>query len=260
MAQLSPFTYPDTGGQFFKVDIINDAYSQMRISGLTVNPTPADLELALMRLEGMAAEWHTRNIVVGYNFEDDPDPNSFSGVERGFKQAFAANLAVRLVPDFNKEINPVLVTQANQSLSNMSGRVALNRLKEVTYPRRQARGSGNTLRYNRWARFYRQYNVGFNNAAQQTMFIGDINDFTEHFDAYLDKAETISSYTITTDPGLDLISDSNTDVDVNYRIEATAPGNKNEQFGQLVTIIVTTSTGRVVTRQILFQLTPRDED
>jgi len=256
MATLSPRAVNDTGGDYFKVDVINDAYSQLRISGLTVNPTPDDLELALMRYEDMMAEWHTRNITVNYNFEDQPDPNSETNVLRGYKYCMASNLAIRLIADFNKEVPATLQRQASASLSNMSGRVALQKLNRVTYPRRQARGSGNTLRYNRWARFYRQYNTGINNPASVTMFIGDIDDFTEHFDAYLDKGEVIDSYTITTDPGLVLISDSNTDDDVNYRIEASNQNNFRD--GSLVTIIVTTDTGRVETRQILFELIPRE--
>ncbi len=39
-----------------KVDILNDAYSKIRISGLTVTPTPPDLELSLNRLESMMSE------------------------------------------------------------------------------------------------------------------------------------------------------------------------------------------------------------
>lgn len=249
----------DTGGTVLKVDFINDAYSQLRINGLTVNPTPSDLELALMRLEDMAAEFHTRNIIVGYNFEDEPDPNTPSNVIRGYKQAFATNLALRLIPDFNKDPSGILILQASQSLSNMSGRVAMERLNQVQYPRRMGRGSGNTLRYNRWARFYRNVTLGTNNGATNTMFIGDINDFVEHFDAYLDSAETISSFDIVTDPSLTLVSSSNDSPDISYRIESGDLTTNQTPSGPLVTIIITTSTGRVETRQIQFVLTPREE-
>lgn len=256
MTQLSPFTVPDVGGDFTKVDVIKDAYSKIRISGLTVNPTPEDLELALKRLENMMATWFARNIVVNYQFEENPDPNSQNGVIRSFQDAMSSNLAIKLIADFNKEAPQTLFAQASSGLETVSGVVAMDRLNKVQYPTRQPRGSGGTLRYNRWARFYRQFNAGINNPAQVTMFIGDINDFTEHFEAYLKEAETIASYSIVTDPALILVSDSNDDENVYYRIEASQPTGDNQTLSQLVTIIVTTSTGRVETRQIAFQLTP----
>jgi len=256
MTQLSPNTVPDLGGTFLKVDVIKDAYSKMRISGLTVNPTPEDLELALTRYENMMAEWFSRNIVVGYNFEEKPDPNTQNHVIRSYQDCMSSNLAIRLIPDFNKEVHQVLYTQASSSLDSMSGRVALARLNQVPYPTRQARGSGNTLRYNRWARFYRDFNAGINNSAQQTMFIGDITDFVEHFESYLNTGETIASYSIVADPALTLASDSNDDENVYYRIEAGQPTGDNNTLSQLVTIIITTSNGRKQTRQILFELVP----
>ena len=248
----------DTGGTALKVEIISDAYSQMRISGLTVQPTPEDLELALMRLENMVAEWETRNISTGYNFEENPDPNSFINVIRGYWQCLATNLAARLIPDFNKPVPPELHAQARQSLSNLSGRSAFNRVSGVPYPSRMARGSGNTLRYNRWNRFYRNQAQAPNSASTNQMIIGDIDDFIEHFDAYLDAGETISSFSIQTDPSLKLVSSSNTDDDVLYRIEAISNTDGTSPDIQQLTIIATTSTGRVETRFVFFSITSSD--
>ena len=60
--------------EIFKADIIADAYSQMRISGLTVEPTPEDLELALVRLENMGAEFESRKMSAGYVLEENSRP------------------------------------------------------------------------------------------------------------------------------------------------------------------------------------------
>ena len=235
-----------TGGVYTKVDIIKDAYSQLRINGLTVNPTPEDLELALGRLENMAAEFDSRNIAVNYNFEDNPDPNSITNLNRAFIQAFSTNLAIRLMPDFNKQVNSSLVSQASQSLSNMSARVAADRLQGVQYPARQPIGSGNKYG-SRWSSYYKIASPENTNTLKR-MYVGDINDYVENFDSYLNDSETISSYSIEVDSGLTLTSDSSTDDDVIYRVEATAEGTSQ------VTIIVTTSTGRVETRIIPFSL------
>ena len=54
-----------------KADLINGAYSLMRISGITVDPSADDLALALERLEDMAEEFAGRNIITDYNFVDE---------------------------------------------------------------------------------------------------------------------------------------------------------------------------------------------
>jgi len=258
VSDISPFAVKDAGGVATKVDLIIDAYSQLRISGLTVSPTPEDLEVALMRLENMAAEWQI-STDVGFNFEEQPDPNTDSNVKRAFWHTFATNLAVRLIPDFNKVAPPVLMSQAMQSYSRMAGSVGLDRLNEVEYPNRMPKGSGNTLKYNRWQRFYRVSDAATNTTALIQMFKGDINDFVEHFDAYLNDGETIDSFSIVSDGGLDIVSSSNTDDDVNYRIEATGTDETSLSNVRQVTIIVTTSDGRVETRYTLFQIFPRGD-
>ena len=246
------------GGTFLKIDAINDAYSQLRISGLTVAPTPEDLEIALDRLEGMASEWAERNICSQYNFEDEPDPNSDTNVKRGFKQAFATNLAIRLIPDFGKAVDPILSAQASQSLSNLSARSAYDRIKKAEYPTRQPLGSGNTLRWYRWRRFYWSGAVAPTSCKTVTMFIDDVDDFVEHFDAYLnlDDNESLSQVDFTMDSGLSLESSSFDAVDVNYRIKAISNNGGTQQL----VIVVTTSTGRVETRIINFELQRRPDD
>lgn len=249
-------TVRDTGRQFLKVDIIADAYSRLRISGLTVNPTPEDLELALMRLEDMMAMWESRNIIINYNFEELPDPNTITNIKAAYKIAVAANLAISLIPDFNKEVPQILYNQAAAALDNASGRVMLERLNQVPYPNRQPVGSGNSLRWNRWVRFYRDSDYKPNVNQSERMFINDINDYVESFDAYLNENEIISSYSIQVDSGLELVSDSlsSDSKEVNYRIKAVNPNNEFNNYVSQVTIIATTDSGRVETRRIFFSL------
>ena len=240
----------NTGGSALKIDLIKDAYSQLRISGLTVEPTPEDLELALNRLEQMAAEWQSRNICSGYNFEDEPDPNSDSLIDRAAWFAYSTNLGVRLLADFGKSAAPEsagIVRQAALSLSTLSGVSAMNRLNQVSYPDRQPVGSGN--RWSRWYRFYRSVPTS---QSITLMLEGDIADFTEHFDSWLNtqENEVIDSYTIMSSSGrLVIVSDDNTDIDVNYRLQADSPSNQEQ-----ITIIVTTSAGRKQTRYRHFQI------
>jgi hypothetical protein len=252
----SLYSLNDTGGVLSKNDLILGAYSQLRISGITRQPSPNDLEIALERLEDMAAEFDI-TMPIGFNFEDEPDPNSDSGIPRGLAQCFKTNLAIRLIPDFNKEISPVLVSQANQSLSVMASVSAMARLQQVRYPQRQPVGSGN-YRWSRWATFYRATGSLPVNSANRTMFIGDVDDFTEHFDAYLRDGETIASFSIVADAGLIISNSANDSPDITYTVQAGTPSGANSTNILQITIIVTTSDARVETRRLFIEVTPRN--
>ena len=249
----------ETGRSFDKVDIIIDAFSQLRISGLTTQPVPEELDLALLRLEDMAAEWESSNITVGYQFEVDPDPNSPSGIQPAYKQAFVRNLALSLSPDFNIMVTPQLERLARGSFSNMQSQVALARLQEVQYPTRMARGSGNTLRWNRWNRFYRVQNSFFNSSNSYQMFIGDKDNYEFNFNSYLDDNETIKSFDLQLDTGLTLDKSSKDDDTVFFTVTANNPSNVTAtSYGAQVTCIVKTSNDRVATRRLFFSLVPRE--
>jgi hypothetical protein len=239
-----------------KSEIISGGYSKLRISGITVNPTPEDSELAITTLEEMAAEYEGRNICVGYNFEEKPDVNSDSGIERMFLNAFKANLAIRLCSNFGKEPPMTLVLDANQGMSFLSSKTAL--VEQVPYPSRMPRGERNTLSTNRWSRYYRKPAKAPLSCKSNTMFIGDVDDFAESFEAYLDDAEFIDSYTIEADTGLTIQSDSEASPMINYRILAI--GGSSETLSNLfqVKIIATTNQSRVETRIINFQIQSAD--
>ena len=241
-----------------KGDLINLAYSKGRISGITSQPTPEDITLALDTLENMAAMFEGLNICTGYNFEDEPDINSLHNLERKYRGPYISNLAFWILTNFGKQPMQALVLEQQRDYSFLSASTAKTR--QVAYPVRHPRGSGNTLRYNRYQRFYRTQPEAPNSCATNDMFIDDIDDFTEHFDSYLNDGETIDSYTIESDNGLAILSDSLTTPDIDYRIRAD--GNSDNRSNSLlqVTIVATTSSGRVTTRIVdfaLFEVTTR---
>lgn len=234
-----------------KLNIINGAYSQMRISGLTVNPTPELITLALDRLENMMAAFSIRNIAINYNFEDVPDVNSETGVEHGFNLMMETNLATNLIPDFGKEVPQKLLQQASTWLSGAAGASAMANISEVQYPSRMPLGSGNTLRNNQRHKFYRDFQINPSDSETQRMTVGDVNDYKESFHAYL-SGETIGTVAITTSQGIDIMSSSNTDEIVSYRVKAS-DASTTGAF-QTVKMVVTSNTGRVETRIIDFEL------
>lgn len=216
--------------------IINDAYSQLRISGLTTDPNPEELTIALNRLENMAHEWAARGICSGYNFQPDPDTGDDLGVERKYWQAYSTNLAIRLMPDFGIQAGQALISQATQSLSAISSDSAKERLNRSQYPDRQPIGSGN--RRTRIRRFY-PGTVSVNTCTK--LCVGNINVYTEDFQAYLTKNEDIDSYTIESEQ-LSILQDSNTLKEINYEIEAVEP------CLCAVKITMNTTLGRITTR------------
>ena len=238
-----------------KVDFINAAYSRARISGLTVQPTPEDITLALNRLENMAKMWEGLNICTGYKFEDTPLSTTPHNVPRQFWNAYEANLAVWILADFGKGLQPTttLIMEQKTSFSQLSAQTA--KVRQTPYPSRQPRGSN--LRYTTWQRYYIPVEQAPNECATNTMYLGDIDDFTEHFDAYLMSGETIASYTIEAETGLTIVSDSLTSPDVSYRISAT--GDNADSLVK-VTIVATTDDSRVTTRIINFTLIDPDDD
>ena len=234
-----------------KSDIINGAYSQMRISGITVIPSASDNILALRRLEGMANEFLKRNICTGYQLEDTPNLNSPSGVDPAYWYAFECVLAQRLLTDFGKgkEPDPILLVNSRSQLSFLYASTADP--KQTQYPSRQSIGNGNSLRFGRRRQFYAPASEAPNTCSTNKMVVGDVNDFIEHFDSWLIDGEAVASFVITAETGLTIVSSSLTTPDVSYRISAVGG---NSDFLQ-VKIVATSDGGRITTRLIDFELT-----
>ena len=234
-----------------KGDIINGAYSQMRISGMTIIPGPDDIATALRRLEAMANEFCARNIDTGYYFEEEPDVNSKCGLDPKFWYTFECILATRLVSDFGKgaqdKIDPILFKNASAQISFLYAATANPR--QIQYPGRQSMGAGNS-QFSRFSKFYTPFTEAPNVCATNRMIIDDIDDFVEHFNSYLKSDEEIDSYSIEVDTGLTVISDSKDGSDILYRIQADSGGSVLH-----VKIVVITDDDRVITRIINFEVT-----
>lgn len=235
-----------------KQDLITTAYTHLTIFGISLGPSNEDTSFALDVLEDMAAELEARNICTGYNFQDEPDVNDESGLPRAFLNAFKTNLAIRLIAAFGKAVPPTLASQANQSLSSLSARTA--KIRVTPYPSRQPRGSANTLRFNRWRRYYIPENQASQSCATNSMQIDEVNDYVEHYDAYLIENEDIDTFIIESTSGLNVISSSNTFTDINYRVEALSTSETGQAF-QIIKLTVTTTDGRVDIREVSFNVT-----
>lgn len=238
----------------FKADRIASAYSKLRISGLTVDPNSSDLELALNELENMMAELESRGMKMGYNFENEPDPNSDLGVPQQYWNMINCNLAVRLIADFNKQVPPQLMLQADQSMSNAAARCAADRVRGVEYPARQPLGSGNRWG-ERWTRFYDSFQqLPPTTPGLLRIMQGETNDLEESFESYLRTDEVVTDYSVVSDSGLVVDNFSFSSPVLTYRL--SAPINLSTSIWQQVKITITTDLGRVEVRVLNVEVAP----
>lgn len=223
------------------------AYSSLRISGLTSNPNPEEMELGFNELIDMMAEFNSRNICTEYIFQDEPDINAESGIATAFNNALQKCLAVRLAPFFGKEASPLLLRQASQGASNWAARTA--KVNQISPPRRQARGSGNTFRFSNWTRFYRAGNPAPISCSTFDLKVDAIDFFAVDFSRYLLEGATIDSYTVESTSGIEIIEHVQDGDLINLEVKGVQAGY------QTATITVTTSTGRVNPELINFNIT-----
>jgi hypothetical protein len=236
-----------------KAQIINEAYSALRISGLTLNPSANDVQLALLKLENMMHEllgqW---NFDIGYNFQQVPSTSDFTGVSPQFTNTLVTNLAVRLVPDFGKMAEPALVAQATQSLKASIGIVTAYTTREVQPPRRMPAGNGQTFRGLFWNRYMWPVDLAPNVAATKTIIQGETQDYFEEYGPYL-KSAGIATFTIEADVLLTVVTSSVSGTRINYRL--AAPANITD-YGpwQQIKITMTDTSNRVDIRIINFNV------
>lgn len=238
---------------FTKGEIVNDAYSQLRISGITVDATPEDIALAVDRLDDMMSEFFGRNMCLNYEFEENPSPTTFHGVDRQHHLMMASNLAMTLLQDFGKDAPMALRGTARSTYDTSSAVSAVAKIRQVQYPSRMPRGSG-IRRFNRWRRFHPANNPPVTSCFNFKMFLGDVKDIVEPFIAYL-EGETIASYTISTSAGLTISNDTNLGDTLTYRV--TAASGSSVQTKQTITVVITTSTGRITTKERTVELEDR---
>jgi len=233
-----------------KSELITNAFQELRIWGVTTASDPEDTGLALRKLESMMAELESqKDLCIGYNYTENPDPNDESGVGIEHQEWVQNNLAVRMIAAYNKQVPPELRLSAATGLSGAIGQSLKSRMSDIAPPSRMPRGSGSRLAGARYRRFNPAPIEAAGTCDTKRMKVNDVNDFDESFAAYL-AGETIASYTITSTDGLTVSNDSNTDDVVSYRVTAAGTVSALEK----VTIIVTTSTSRINTRVIQFEV------
>lgn len=232
-----------------KIEIVNRAYQALRISGLTVQAIPEENDMALSMLEDMMWEFESVNICTDYYFSGDKiDPNSPSGLQPYTHNAASMNLANRIANFFGKETPSGILKQAVGSLANWSSRTA--KVNPINPSARQPRGSGSTLRFSNWQRYYGNMSDAPISCDTFTLKVDATDFFTVDFSPYLLDGATIVSFETLVSSGIDML-----------QIVQDGPIFTLECKGlftgySIIELKVTTSTGRVNPQAINFNITP----
>lgn len=229
-----------------KIEHVNRAFQWLVISGITSKPSAEETEIALSILEDMMNEFKSRNICSSYVFEETPNPNTDSEIDDSRNNAVGSCLALRLANLYGKEAPHTLQKQATQSLSAWSASVSKTNM--IQPPRNQPKGSGNTFRFSNWARFYRAGNAAPISCTTFSLKVDEVDFFGVDFTPYLLDGATISSFTVDSTNGIEVIQSVQNVNIINLECKGVESGY------QTVTITVTTSTGRINPEVINFDI------
>jgi hypothetical protein len=230
-----------------KIQHVNRAFEWLVISGITSKPSAEENAIGLSVLEDMMNEFKSRNICSSYVFEDEPNPNTDSEIDDAYNNATGACLAVRLANMYGKEAPMTLQRQATQALSNWSA--TTSKTNQIQPSRRQPRGSGNTFRFSNWTRYYRSGNPAPISCTTFDLKVGETDFFGVDFTPYLLEGATITSFTVDSTNGINVIQSVQDGNIINLECKGADAGY------QTVTITVTTSTGRINPETINFNIT-----
>jgi len=192
-----------------KIELVNGAFAELRISGLTSATDAEDIELGLSALEDVM---HDVNLSLPFNFEELPDPNTESGLPEFAALAIKLKLAERLAPSYNK-------SSAIPGLPSAWSRL-ITRISQPQYLQPSALmplGRGNRPYFS--SNNYMPSPVNLPSGTIE-LNINDAGMFLVEFGDYLQPGEVISSVTDTAEAGITVLSDAITGDSYNIEVQA----------------------------------------
>lgn len=122
-----------------KLAIIQQALGDIGLGTYVFDPSPEQLQDALVRLDRLAAMWDGIGIRKGYSIGSDISAES--GLPDTAIDPFATLLAVRLAPGYGKQVSPELRIAATQAKSALM--VTNNVIPRMAFPGTMPIGVGN---------------------------------------------------------------------------------------------------------------------
>jgi len=223
-----------------KIQLVSQAFDELRINGITANADSEDIVLALESQEQLVSEL---TFDIGWRFEPEPDPNTVTGIPMWAESAIYLSLAVRIADRYGKQISPM---KADAAMGRLIGRVKKPRL--VNYPANMPAGLGNRRQYRSIDIYMPQVVEAPNDVNTETMSFGDVRPVSIDFTDVLQPSEVIQSYTKEPSEGLTITDDSFTDNVITFTVQA------DDVAYQFVIFKVTGDLGTVVNRRIDFSV------
>jgi len=140
-----------------KGDFVRAALAKIGVTGFGYELQPDQLQDGLIVLENLMAAWDAQGIKCGYKFAETPESaqaESDAGLPDVAFRAVDNSLACDLADLYGKQVSQLVVAAASAGVSQLLATFAY--IPEMAYPTRMPRGSGNTIRWTRYNRYYRQ--------------------------------------------------------------------------------------------------------
>jgi hypothetical protein len=127
-----------TKGQF-----VEEAFAELGMALYTFDIQPQQLETALKRLDAMMATWNAKGIRLGYPLPLTPEDSTLATetqVPDSANEAIVANLAIRLAPQYGKQVQLDTRTTAKLGYDTLLARATFP--AEQQFPRTLPLGAG----------------------------------------------------------------------------------------------------------------------
>ncbi len=232
-----------------KNEIVLESLEELRISGLTVKPSPEEIVSAIKRLDNMVLGWQNKGLCLGYIPIDDSgiDPEQNSGLLESDKHAVVINLAKALCPMYGAPLHPDTRAEAKASYLGLFSSELTMRESNPYIPN----GAGKSFGYYYTDRYQAQEDAATKNCETKDIKVGEIGFYTHDFNRYLDglEGDTITSYVIEGGEGVSILGSSEDSGIITMQAEGLTAGLAP------VLIAITTSSGRVNPETINFNVT-----
>lgn len=221
-----------------KIELVNGAFAELRISGLTSATDSEDIELGLSALEDVM---HNVNLSLPFNFEELPDPNTESGLPEFATLAIKLKLAERIAPSYNKSSGiPGLASAWSRLITRLSQPKYLQPSNLMPL----GRGNRPFITNNN----YMPTPVNLPPGTIE-LNINDAGMFLVEFGDYLQSGEVISSIVDTAEAGITVLSDSITGDSYSIEVQAGSSTGLTR-----IKLVMTGDMGSKRTRYMYFNI------
>lgn len=231
--------------QITKGSIVNGALSLMRISGITRQPTPTDVQDGLQVLDDYIEQLREDGLAINWQSPDiygNSDPSDVSGITAGMAGALKKLMVVELCGYYGKEVPASVAMTAHAGMRTLEQ--ILVQVPVAVNPPTLPFGSGNEWGY----RDRKFYDEPADNVDALYVFNGDILNYSHDFSEWLIDEALASVVWSSEDTGVSIASQSDDGTVASAELTFNKPGG----FVVVITATKTNSTDKfTVTKNVI---------